>query len=111
MRIPILIPALLVLIAQPAFALRLSEHAQAAPSDRPAPGSYGFNWLDPAHATCKQLGAKDLSKASKCTASPNAFGLDVESHACKVSARVELIVYKTAAQCQQGLETMQANGD
>ena len=90
--------------------LALATSGVAAAERMPKPGSYGFNWLDPTHATCRKLGEKDLAKA-KCTASANAFGLEVESHACKISARVELIVYKTAAQCQQGLETMQANGD
>ena len=99
------------MVSKLAFAvLVLATSAVAAAERMPTPGSYGFNWLDPEHATCRKLGEKDLAKA-KCTASSNAFGLDVESHACKLSARVELIVYATQAQCQQGLETMQANGD
>jgi hypothetical protein len=75
----------------------------------PSPGSYGFNWLDP-ESSCKQLGEPELAKLSTCTASENAFGLELESLACRVDEHVELIVYKTAAQCQQALETMQANG-
>jgi len=38
-----------------------------------------------------------------------AFGIDVSSKACRVSKKVELIVYETRMQCQEGLETMQAN--
>jgi hypothetical protein len=76
----------------------------------PQPGSYGFNWLD-AKSTCKPFGAKELAKLSKCTVSPNAFGLDVKAHQCKVSAKVEWVIYETKAQCQQALETMQSNGD
>jgi hypothetical protein len=90
--------------------LLLASTSIAAADSRPKPGSFGFNWLDP-DSSCKQLSAKDLAKASKCTVSPNAFGLDLKSHQCKVSARVEWVVYETAAQCQQALETMQANGD
>ena len=82
----------------------------AAAADRmPQPGSYGFNWLD-AESHCKKLTAKDLAPVKKCTVSTNAFGLQLHSHACKVDAHIELMVYKTAAQCQEALETMQANG-
>ena len=75
----------------------------------PQPGSYGFNWLDAA-SHCKKLSAKDLASVKSCTTSTNAFGLELESHMCKVNKHVELMVYKTAAQCQEALETMQANG-
>lgn len=74
----------------------------------PKPGSFGFNWLDP-NSSCKQLTAEDLAKVSKCTVTDSAFGLELKSHMCKVDARVELVVYETAAQCQEALETMQAN--
>jgi hypothetical protein len=77
----------------------------------PKAGSYGFNWLDPAASECRQLTEKDLASFKECTVSDNAFGIELRSHACKVDARTELIVYATAEQCQQGLETMQANGD
>jgi len=82
----------------------------ATAADRtPQPGSYGFNWLD-AGSHCKKLTAKDLAPVSKCTVSTNAFGLQLQSHACKVNKNVELMVYNTAAQCQEALETMQSNG-
>ena len=75
----------------------------------PPSGSYGFNWLN-AESKCKKLTAKDLASVKKCTISTNAFGLQLHSHVCKVNADNELMVYKTAAQCQEALETMQANG-
>ena len=75
----------------------------------PQPGSYGFNWLD-SGSHCRKLTAEDLSSPSKCTMSANAFGLQFESHTCKVDAHTELVVYETAEQCQEALETMQANG-
>ena len=93
-----------------AIALLLLAASGAAAERVPPAGSYGFNWLDP-KSQCRKLTDKDLAKVAKCTVTANAFGLDLESHACRVSAHVELIVYKTAAQCQQALETMQANGD
>ena len=93
-----------------AFVAILLSGSVATAADRmPPPGSYGFNWLDAA-SHCKKLTAKDLARVSKCTLSTNAFGLELESHACKVNKTIEFMVYKTAAQCQEALETMQADG-
>jgi hypothetical protein len=97
----------------PSFALvLLLAAAPAAPATVPMPkaGSFGFNWLD-AKSHCKKLTAKDLAPIKACERSNNAFGLDTNPLMCKVSAKVELVIYDTAAQCQEGLETMQANGD
>jgi len=33
----------------------------------------------------------------------------LNSHLCRVNSRIELMVYGTAAQCKEALETMQAN--
>jgi len=98
------------MISNLALAMVLLAASGVSAADRlPPAGSYGFNWLEPETATCKQLSAKDLAKVKTCTLSDNAFGLELKSHACRVSDGVELIVYKTKAQCQEGLETMQAN--
>ena len=97
-------------ITKLAFAAFLLSNSVAIAADRvPPPGSYGFNWLDAA-SHCKKLTVKDLAPVSKCTLSTNAFGLELESHVCKVNKHVELMIYKTAAQCQEALETMQSNG-
>ena len=80
-----------------------------AGSHAPPAGGFGFNWLT-ADSHCKKLSAHDLAKASQCTVSKNAFGLPSESQLCKVDSHVEYMVYKTQAQCQQAVETMQANG-
>jgi hypothetical protein len=81
----------------------------AASGSMPKPGSYGFDWLNPESAQCREISAKDISSMKQCTDSPNAFGVDIPSKACRVDEKVELIVYATKEQCQQGLETMQAN--
>ena len=95
--------AMLVLLAAAA--------AAAAKSDSlPPPGSYGFNWLDP-DSPCVRLEAKDIARFRECSASDNAFGLDLPSRACRVDEKVEFIVYATSAQCQEAWETMRANGD
>jgi len=97
----------------PKIAVALLFAAAAAPAAAPVPkaGSYGFNWLDPHAAKCKQLTKQDVAKLHKCEASDNAFGLESKSLMCKVDAKHEWIVYPTAAKCQEGLETMQSNGD
>jgi hypothetical protein len=94
-----------------AFALLLAAApATPASAPMPKPGSFGFNWLD-AHSQCKKLTAKDLAPIKSCERSDNAFGLESKSLMCKVNAKVELVVYDTSAQCEEALETMQANGD
>ena len=87
----------------------LAAAGSSASDGLPKPGSYGFNWLDPENAACRALTAKDIAAMRQCAASDNAFGIDLPSKSCRVDENVELIVYDTAEQCQQGLETMQAN--
>lgn len=91
-------------------AICLVASSVTAADRMPRPDSYGFNWLD-SESHCRKLTAEDLSRLSKkCTMSTNAFGLQLESYSCKVDAHTELVVYETAEQCQEALETMQANG-
>jgi hypothetical protein len=75
----------------------------------PLPGSHGFNWLDP-ESQCREISEKDIARSRSCEVSDNGFGLDLKSHKCTVDEDTELMVYATAADCQQALETMQANG-
>jgi hypothetical protein len=89
--------------------LLLAASATPSPEPEPAPGSFGFNWLEPA-SECREITAADIATFKRCEASANAFGLDLASHACKVDADTEFMVYATADECQQALETMQANG-
>jgi hypothetical protein len=98
------------MVTKIALSLVLAAAAGAKSSDSmPKPGSYGFDWLSPESAECRELTDKDIAGMKECTDSANAFGLDVPSKACRVDDKVELIVYETAAQCQEGLETMRAN--
>jgi len=97
-------------ISKLSFSVVLLAASVVTAADRlPQPGSYGFNWLD-AGSRCKKLTAKDLAAVKKCTISTNAFGLELNSHVCKVNSHIELMIYNTAAECQRALETMQANG-
>jgi hypothetical protein len=87
----------------------LSAAGSAAPDGMPKAGSYGFDWLDPDNAACREITDKDIAAMKSCADSANAFGIDLPSKACRVDEKVELIVYDTKEHCQQGLETMQAN--
>jgi hypothetical protein len=100
----------MVVIVKSALVAALALASTASAAERsPKPASFAFNWLSPA-ATCKALSAKELAKWSKCEVNTGAFGLQLQSHSCKVSSRVEWMVYRTAAECREALETMQANG-
>ena len=87
----------------------LAAAGGSASGSLPKAGSYGFNWLDPETAECREMTAKDIAAMKECSDSPNAFGIELPSKACRVDEKVELIVYDTREQCQEGLETMQAN--
>jgi len=92
------------------LSLALLAAAGSTKSDSlPKPGGYGFNWLAPETAECREVTAKDIASMKSCTDSPNAFGIDLPSKACKVDKKVEIIVYDTREHCQEGLETMQSN--
>jgi len=89
------------------IALLLVTVPAVAEDNAPAPGSFGFNWLAPESASCKKLSAKDLPNTSVCRFEIDVFNLP--GHVCKVNEHVELMVYKTATQCQEALEVMEAN--
>ena len=100
------------MISKLCLSLALLAAAATPAADRlPKAGSYGFNWLDPENTSCEQLTELDLANFSECTTSNNAFGLELESHACRVDDKVEFIVYNDMAQCQEAFETMKSNGD
>lgn len=75
----------------------------------PRPGDHVFNWLVP-DASCAKLTSKDVASFASCEAQENAFGIEVDAQACRVSDAVEIMVYPNPAQCRQALEAMQANG-
>jgi hypothetical protein len=87
----------------------LAAAGSAAPDGMPTAGNYGFNWLDPDNAACREITDEDIAGMKSCADSANAFGIDLPSKACRVDDKLELIVYDTREHCQQGLETMQAN--
>lgn len=91
-----------------AASLLLSTGALAAGQTRPpVPRHFAFNWLSP-DARCQPLTAYGIL-AMQCSDSSGAFGLHVPSRSCRVSSRVEWMVYRTQSECSEALRTMQAN--
>ncbi len=76
----------------------------------PAVGSYGFNWLTPKTATCAPVVAADIATYKNCDTSRPGFGGDFKpTHACRVNASSEWIIYAQQSHCQSELATMKAN--
>ena len=79
----------------------------------PPLGGYGFDWLRPATATCRQIGAQQLAVLSspclRTTESP-AFGLPFVHYSCPLADGGELLIYPTRAQCRAALDAMQSHG-
>lgn len=99
------------MVPRPALvAMLLAVATVPAAAPMPAPGSHGFDWLDPEGAQCREITAADIATFTACEASDNGFGLALASHRCTVDEGSEYMVYATAAECEQALETMQANG-
>jgi len=74
-------------------------------------GGFGFNWLEPDTAQCARIAAADSKRFTQCEYhASGAFGLPLAYHTCTTTRDGEYLVFKSAAQCQEALETMQANG-
>ena len=107
--IPKLVLSVALLAAAAAAASASASDDKASADSGPKPGSHAFNWLDPERATCRELTDQDIATFKECKASANAFGLDIPSQACRVDENTELMVYDTAEQCHEAIETMHAN--
>lgn len=77
----------------------------------PPVGSYGFDWLHPESAQCKQMTRKDIDKFKGCKYEKQggSFGLDLPYYFCAVNEDIEYFVYLTKANCREAKETMEAN--
>jgi hypothetical protein len=68
---------------------------------------FGFDWLAPESARCVRI--TDAKKLGVCEFNKTgAFGLSFRYHSCANKGK-EILVFQTADQCQEALETMQAN--
>jgi hypothetical protein len=83
----------------------------AGAEDRfPVVGGWGFDWLHPARARCREIAAKDAERFRACRYSKEfAFGLDMMAYACKADGRAEFVIFRTKNDCREAFETMQAN--
>ena len=92
--------------------LLITNLAFSADEEFPIIGGYGFDWLKPKSTRCTQITPKIAKRFKDCKYSKEyAFGLDLFAYSCKLNAHSEYILLKTKAQCQEVLETMQANGE
>lgn len=81
-------------------------------SDAPKVGAYGFDWLKPKITKCRQITAADSKHFKNCDQNSSGFGGSyTPTHKCRVNDRSEWFIYSTKFQCQEELDTMQANGE
>ena len=87
-----------------------SPRIETADFQRPAVGSFGFDWLKPEEARCTRITPSHLQRFTHCDFHESgAFGLNIAYHACQANGEGEYLVFGTAAACIEALETMQAN--
>ena len=73
-------------------------------------GSHGFNWSRP-KARCAKLTEADVKTFKRCEfRSTGEFGLPLAHYVCPRAQGGEVLSFRNADECQQALETMQANG-
>lgn len=76
----------------------------------PANDGFGFKWSDPESARCERVDKAMLESFKHCEFhASGAFGLPLAYHTCTHRSSGETLVFKTAAACEEALETMQAN--
>lgn len=101
MRMKYMIPATLLL------ALAASPAARA---DKPAVGSYGFDWLDPELAMCEPITGDMIAGFTECAYGEEySFELSIPAYACKVNEQSEYIVLPDLIRCMDALDNMKAN--
>jgi hypothetical protein len=92
------------------IALALACASSAVHANRPAAGSFGFDWLRPKSARCEAVSEALLKRFRRCEHRAGAFGLSDPVHLCRVDGRSEYLVFASKAACIENLETMKANG-
>ena len=76
-------------------------------------GKFGFDWLHPEKAKCQAITAKNLAGAPTCKhhkeGDTGSFTGKADFYSCKVSPKVEYMIYNSQARCTEELETMESN--
>jgi hypothetical protein len=72
---------------------------------------YGFDWHKPQSAKCREITQQIVKNFKSCEPkkSRGAFGLDMPYRICATTANGEYLIYENKKNCQQALETMEAN--
>lgn len=87
----------------------VSQGAGSEDATFPVVGGYGFNWLEPATAQCALIKQTDVQRFTACTyEGSGAFGLSLRFHTC-AAPDAEFLIFSSPSECQEALETMQAN--
>ena len=83
---------------------------QPADTRFPILDSVGFDWLHPETARCERITASRAENFEQCDFhETGAFGVPLAHHVCKASKGREFLLFASDADCQEALETMQAN--
>ncbi len=92
------------------LAIHYGDKAQGKESPFALSSGVGFNWLDPESAHCARIAAAESRKFKACEfRDSGAFGLAHAYYSCPTDDGAEFLVFKSVAECQEALETMQAN--
>lgn len=99
------------LIPKTLFLTLFIPAAFAENNDYPPAGSYGFDWLDPLSAQCRQITGADIRSFKSCyfEKEGGSFGLEYPYYSCRVNDEIEFVVYLSESACIEAKETMDAN--
>lgn len=97
--------------AHQAFLVMLLAAPGALAQDAfPVAGSYGFDWHQPDSAACNEVTQTQEKRFKPCAFhTSGAFGLPLAFYTCRLPHGGELMSFRTKSDCQEALETMNAN--
>lgn len=92
------------------LAIHCGDTAQGREAPFAVSSGVGFNWLDPESARCARIGAADGKRIKMCEfRQSGAFGLPYAYYSCATGDGAQYLVFGSTSECQEALETMQAN--
>jgi hypothetical protein len=95
--------ALTVIVHHPVFAGDIPLLSKALV------GKYGFDWLHPENATCTRVSEPEIKTFKTCAPATTGSFTGKTGHVVCQRKDGEFLIYETKTQCQEELETMQAN--
>lgn len=93
-----------------ALAIHYGDAAQGRDAPFPVSSGVGFDWLDPESAQCARIADIGSNGFKACEYHESgAFGLSYAYYSCATWDGAEFLVFRSPSECQEALETMQAN--